>query len=52
MAETYKIKLTVAQRDLVEAWSKSNPVDRWERLRDRRIEAVQGNRNPYVRPTP
>jgi deoxyribonuclease-1 len=49
MADTYKIKLTTAQRDLFEAWSKADPVDQWERLRDRRIEAVQGNKNPYVR---
>jgi hypothetical protein len=37
------------QRNMFEAWSKANPVDRWERLRDRRIEAVQGNKNSYVR---
>jgi deoxyribonuclease-1 len=49
VVDTYKIKLTTAQRDMFEAWSKSDPVDQWERLRDRRIEAVQGNKNPYVR---
>jgi deoxyribonuclease-1 len=49
MADTYKIKLTNAQRDMFEAWSKADPVDQWERLRDRRIEAVQGNKNPYVK---
>jgi deoxyribonuclease-1 len=49
MAETYKIKLTTAQREIFEQWAKADPVDQWERLRDRRIEAVQGNRNPFVR---
>jgi deoxyribonuclease-1 len=49
MAETYKIKLTNTQREMFEAWSKADPVDEWERLRDRRIEAVQGNKNSYVR---
>jgi deoxyribonuclease-1 len=49
MAETYKINLTTAQRDMFGAWSKADPVERWEWLRDVRIEAVQGNRNPYVR---
>jgi deoxyribonuclease I len=49
MTATYKIRLTAAQRDMFEAWSKSDPVDEWERLRDRRIEAIQGNKNPFVR---
>jgi deoxyribonuclease I len=49
MTATYKIRLTMAQRDMFEAWSKSDPVDEWEKLRDRRIEAVQGNKNPFVR---
>jgi deoxyribonuclease-1 len=39
---TYKIKLTNTQREMFEAWSKADPVDEWERLRDRRIEAIQG----------
>jgi deoxyribonuclease-1 len=34
---------------MFEAWSKSDPVDEWERLRDRRIDAVQGNKNPFVK---
>lgn len=50
MAETYSIRLSPKQRAMFEAWSKSDPVDNRERLRDRRIEAVQGNRNPHIRP--
>lgn len=49
MSETYKIKLTDPQRKMFEAWSQADPVDNWERLRDRRIEAAQGNRNPFVK---
>ena len=49
MSDAYKIKLSAAQRDTFEAWSKEDPVDTWELLRDRRIEAVQGNKNPFVR---
>lgn len=49
MSDPYKIELTAAQRDTFEAWSKADPVDIWELLRDRRIEAVQGNKNPFVR---
>ena len=49
MTATYKIRLTTAQRQMFEAWSNADPVDDWEELRDRRIEAVQGNKNPFVR---
>ncbi len=29
-------------------WSEEDPVDDWERERNARIEALQGNRNPFV----
>ncbi len=28
----------------------ADPVDAFELLRNQRIEAIQGNRNPWVRP--
>jgi deoxyribonuclease I len=34
---------------LFEAWDKEDPVDDWERERVRRIEQLQGNRNPFVK---
>ena len=49
MSGTYNIKLTAAQRAMFQVWSQADPVDSWELLRDRRIEAVQGNKNPFVR---
>jgi deoxyribonuclease I len=36
-------------RPLFEAWDREDPVDAWECERDRRIEALQGNHNPFVR---
>jgi deoxyribonuclease I len=33
---------------LFAAWNKEDPVDDWERKRARRIEAIQGNRNPFI----
>lgn len=33
---------------LFDAWDKEDPVDDWERERARRIEHMQGNRNPFV----
>ncbi|HZO00140.1 MAG TPA: endonuclease [Burkholderiales bacterium] len=49
MSGTYNIKLTAAQRAMFQVWSQADPVDSWELLRDTRIEAVQGNKNPFVR---
>lgn len=49
MSDTYNIKLTPAQRKMFEEWSGADPVDEWERLRDTRIDAAQGNRNPFVK---
>jgi endonuclease I len=31
-----------------EAWSEADPPDMWEADRDARIEAVEGEKNPFV----
>ena len=49
MVETYMVKITPSQRKMFEDWSAADPVDVFERLRDTRIEAAQGNRNPFVK---
>jgi len=41
--------LSRQDRKLFEAWDAEDPVDDWERERARRIEARQGNKNPFVR---
>jgi len=38
-----------ARTKLFDAWDRSDPVDAWECERARRIEAIQGNENPFVR---
>lgn len=50
MAQTCAVPLTATQRRMLTRWSADDPVDDWERLRDERVEAAQGNRNPWVRP--
>ena len=35
-------------RELFDAWNKSDPVDEWECERAKRIEIMQGNRNHVV----
>jgi deoxyribonuclease-1 len=37
------------RREMFRAWSEADPVDDWERTRERRIADVQGNHNPFVR---
>ena len=34
---------------VIREWAEADPVDDWERTRARRIEAAQGNVNPFVR---
>ena len=31
------------------SWDKQEPVDAWERERNKRIEKLQGNRNLFVK---
>lgn len=49
MADTYGVALTDSQRTMFEEWSQADPPDRWERLRNGRIGAAQGNGNEYVK---
>ena len=35
-------------RSMFEEWNLSDPVDKWECERTRRIERIQGNRNEVV----
>lgn len=50
MAAAYSdvYRLSRQQRQLMEAWSRTYPVDKWECRRAKRIEAIQGNANEFV----
>jgi len=49
MSERYNIRLSKQQRKLFEAWGKLDPVSEWERTKNKRIEYIQGNVNPYIK---
>lgn len=49
MSDRYNIKLSKQQRKLFDAWNRLDPVDSFERIRNKRIEAIQGNLNPYIK---
>ncbi len=48
MRDQHGLRLSGAQEKLLGAWSRMDPVNDWERIRDQRIAAIQGNSNPYV----
>ncbi|MFP4309551.1 MAG: endonuclease I family protein [Desulfococcaceae bacterium] len=43
-----RIDLSRAEEQLMKSWEAADPVDDWECKRSRRIEAIQGNENPFV----
>lgn len=50
MAYAYPIfKLSKKQERLMDAWDRQYPVERWECVRTKRIERIQGNENPFVK---
>ncbi|AZL53717.1 deoxyribonuclease [Aliarcobacter skirrowii] len=49
MSDKYNINLSNQERKLMEAWNKQDPVDEWERIKNKRVEKLQGNLNPYVK---
>ena len=52
MIEAYDLEVRAAARAALMDWSETDPPDKWEVERDKRIEAEQGNSNPFVRPRP
>ncbi|MFQ5912308.1 MAG: endonuclease [Nitrospinota bacterium] len=49
MTETYNLPLSPEQRQMFQGWGESDPAGQWEIERDKRIEKIQGNKNPHVR---
>ncbi|OZI25209.1 endonuclease [Bordetella genomosp. 7] len=48
MVETYRLNLSAQERRLYCVWARTYPVTEQERVRDRKIQAIQGNSNRYV----
>ena len=48
MADTYALRLSRQDKQLFCAWARQHPVSDWERVRERRIKALQGRGNTYV----
>jgi deoxyribonuclease-1 len=48
MSDRYGIKISDSQRKLFEVWAKQDPVDEWERVKNKRIKDLQGNSNKFI----
>lgn len=48
MADRYGLEIYARQRRLLERWHRDDPPDENEHRRNRLIERVQGNRNPWI----
>jgi len=48
MSNKYKVRLSKQQTKMLQAWNKQDPVSQWERIRNQRIAAIQGSRNPFI----
>ncbi len=45
----YQMKLSKQELNKFKAWNKEDPVDSWERERNKRIASRQGNTNPFIK---
>ena len=48
MSYQYKIDLQEVRENKLRKWHFEDPPDDWEENRNDRIEAIQGNRNPFI----
>ena len=50
MQDSYlRYRMSRQQDQLMQAWGKQYPVDKWECTRAKRIEALQGNEDKFVK---
>ncbi len=52
MEKTYGFSLSDQQRQLFTAWNRMDPPDAWELERNRRVQAIQGLDNPFIKHYP
>jgi deoxyribonuclease-1 len=49
MSNKYKIPLLTSDIEMFKRWDKSDLVSSWERIKNKRVEKIQGNANPYIK---
>jgi len=48
MRDEYGLSVSRQQTQLFNAWSKADPISEWERVKNKRVMAIQGKGNPYI----
>jgi len=48
MSDNYDVKLSKQEIKMMRAWNKSDPVSKWEIIKNKRVEKLQGNRNKFI----
>jgi deoxyribonuclease-1 len=48
MSDKYNINLRKKEHRLLKIWSKQDPVDDWERTKNKRVQSKQGNANKFI----
>jgi len=48
MSDKYNINLSNQERRMMEVWDRIDPVSEWERIKNKRVEKLQGNKNKYI----
>ena len=48
MRKQYNLNMSSQQEKLFTAWSKEDPVDEWEKEKNKIVKSIQGNSNSYI----
>jgi len=48
MSDNYRVNLSKSQKKMFQSWAKTDPVDAWEKEKNKRVYAIQGNMNKYI----
>lgn len=49
MSDTYNVRLSKQERRMMEVWDKQDPIDEWEKIKNKRVIKIQGNFNRYIK---
>ena len=48
MNDKYNLELSEQEKKMFSIWNKQDPVSKWEKIKNDRVEQYQGNRNKYI----
>ena len=48
MSDKYNLEMSEQEKKMFTIWNKQDPVSQWERIKNDRVEKIQGNRNKFI----